>query len=230
MDNILILDTETTGLIPGTDHAIEVAVAIYDLEHACMVRSFSSLIESDTNPAEPINNIPVGVLATAYMRESVWGEVLDWASVTDAIVAHRAEFDYGFSPAALQKAKPWVCSKFDLKWPKQTRLGGGLVPLALEHGLGVATAHRAMSDVELLCRLFTRAHELGEDLRAMMAYGMRPKAKIEALVSFKEKDLAKAAGFQWDGDQKTWTRTMAIADAEALPFKWRNLDAAPAKR
>lgn len=67
MKNILLLDTETTG----TDESavcIEVAVALYSVEHAAVTRSYSSLIQHGTNEAEHINRIPVGLLASAPAR------------------------------------------------------------------------------------------------------------------------------------------------------------------
>jgi hypothetical protein len=51
MKTILLLDTETTG----TDEravCIEVAVALYSVEYAAVVRSYSSLIRHDANEAE----------------------------------------------------------------------------------------------------------------------------------------------------------------------------------
>ncbi len=223
MKRILILDCETTGLDPTKDHVIEVACILYDVEHATAIESFASLIEHDGNPCENINRIPPAALAEAPPEAIVWARVGALVEQADAVVAHNAGFDQSFTPAPLPTLRPWVCSKDDLRWPKQTRESPSLVALALEHDLGVATAHRAMADCELLARLLTRAHELGVDLDAMLARGLRPKAEFVALVPFERKDEAKAAGFQWDGARREWRRTMAIEDAAALPFKVRQV-------
>ncbi len=223
MKRVLILDTETTGLDPAVDTTIEVAAILYSVEHATVVSAYSSLMHAPGNAAEAINRIPPAALADAPQWDHAWSPVGGMVARADAIVAHSAEFDRSFAPADFRSALPWVCSKNDLKWPKQTRESPSLVALALEHDLGVAVAHRAMADCDLIARLFTRSRELGADLAAMLARGMRPKASFVALVSFEEKDQAKAAGFQWDGAKRQWLRTMAIEDAAALPFKTRQI-------
>ena len=227
MKTVAILDCETTGTNPETDRVIEVAVTLYDLECATPIRSYASLIQHDSNAAEHINNISVLALLhsppAAYVWEQVCSEYLDDA---EAIIAHNATFDQGFVMAELIRLDtfvpkvPWVCSMLDLKWPRQTKERSNLVALALAHGLGVAHAHRAAADVELISRLFTRAHDLGEDLQAMMAYGLRPKVNVCAKVSFADKDKAKNQGFVWDGVTKLWTKRMTLEDAEKLAFPW----------
>jgi len=230
LNTICLLDTETTGLSPATERVIEVAVTLFDLDTASPIQSFASLIRHDSNAAENINNIPVAALLKAPLPDQVWKMVQSLTGAADIIIAHRVEFDQPFVEAELLRSAigkptiPWVCSKFDLKWPKQTREGGSLVALALEHGLGVSSAHRASTDVDILTRLFARAHELGADLREMMKYGLRPKGKIQALVSYDDREQAKKAGFQWDGEKKIWTKRMALEDAEKLGFKWKRID------
>ena len=54
---VTLLDTETTG-VSETAVCIEVAISIYDLKFASVVRSFSSLIRSGSNEAEKVNGIP----------------------------------------------------------------------------------------------------------------------------------------------------------------------------
>lgn len=225
MRRLLILDTETTGLDPSTDRAVEVAVILYSVEHATVLSAFSTLIEGDGNAAEAINRIPAAALCSAGLLALPWLTVQAMAGHADAIVAHNAEFDRGFVPVELRDALPWVCSKGDIAWPKQTRPEPSLVALALEHDLGVAYAHRAMADCDLIARLFTRSRELGADLPAMLARAMRPKADFVALVSYDDRDKAKAAGFRWEPATKQWRRRMAVEDAAALPFRVRQVEA-----
>lgn len=233
MKRILILDTETSGTDATKDHIVEVAAILYDLEHACSVESWSSLVCAPSNAAESINRIPVGVLAELG-EEFKLGEVMDnlraaaaWAG---AIVAYSAEFDRAFveiangGPLLQERAFgedeappiPWVCAMNDLEWPKASGGGRSLVALALGHDLGVSHAHRALTDCDLLARLFGRARELGADLPSMLRRGLRPKVRVIARVSYAERDKAKAAGFQWDG--KVWARLMPAEDAASLPF------------
>lgn len=223
MNRVLIVDTETTGLDPKKDVAIEVAAIIYSLDHATVLGAFSTLIRSFSNEAYAINRIPLAAISGDDARdpETAWKYIAAMAKSCEAIVAHRASFDRSFSPENIQTILPWVCSKFDIRWPKQTREGGGLVSLALEHDLGVAYAHRAMTDCDLIARLFTRSAELGVDLQVMMELAMRPKLLFQALVSFEDKELAKKSAFEWHGDTKRWLKMMVPEETGALPFKVR---------
>jgi DNA polymerase-3 subunit epsilon len=207
MRNVLIVDTETTGLDPASDVAIEVWAILFSVEHATALESFSALIYHDENPAESINRIPPAALSDARDPVSAWGVVQDLATRADAFVAHNAEFDRRFAPEWLRDLKPWICTKEDIEWPKQDRPGMSLVPLALAHDLGVAVAHRALADCDLIARLLTRCRELGHDIDAMLTRGLRPKVTLMACVSFDDRELAKVAGFQ------QWLRRMVEADA-----------------
>ena len=218
MKTALLLDTETTGLSPADGaRCIEVGCILFDLTNACPIACYSSLIRSETNEAEAINHIPVAALRDARDSESVWRTMAAIVVSADVIVAHRAEFDRGFVPEPIRNAKPWVCSKFEIEWPL-AKTGEHLVHLALAHGIGVVSAHRAMTDVDILARLLTRVAELGHSLPALIERAMRPKVKVRALVSYDDRELAKAAGFQWDGATKLWTRTMFVDDVPKLGF------------
>lgn len=227
---ILILDTETTGLDAATDRVVEVACIRYSLTHATVLRSYSSLIRGESNAAEAINRIPTAALMDAPEPARVWAAVASLADGADCVVAHNADFDRGFCAAAGVSMAyhiaqmPWVCSRSQMEWPRGKQ-GDSLVNLTLAHGLGVATAHRAMADCDMLARLFTRVAEMGVDLGAMVARGMRPSAVFVALAPYEQKDVVKAAGFSWDGERKEWRRRMAVEDVAGLPFRVREVGA-----
>lgn len=235
MRNIAVLDVETTGIDPNVDVAIEVAVALFDVEHACVVRSMSTLIECDRNPAFRINEIPVTLLAGGYHRASVWEEVNDFFIYpADAVVAYQAEFDRAFVPKALQTLRPWICARQDLVWELQKKPGGSLTSLALDYGLGVASAHRAMADVDTLCRILRRVSEMSpnedDSLTNRLKRASAPKGIFQALVSYEERDLAKAAGFNWNGTTRTWTRRLPLDFEKTLggfTFRTRLLEELP---
>jgi DNA polymerase-3 subunit epsilon len=222
---ILILDTETTGLDPRTDQVIEVAGLVYSVEHATTLAAFSSLVRADANAVEKINRIPPAALKRAPEAAMVWARLVAFADGCEAVVAHNAAFDHAFTPSGWLDALPWVCSKSDIEWPRQTRPEPSLVPLALEHDLGVAVAHRALADCDLIARLFTRSRELGADLDAMLARAMRPKADFVSLAPFERKEEVKAAGFHWVPERKEWRRRLFIEDAKLLPFPVRQVAA-----
>jgi DNA polymerase-3 subunit epsilon len=213
-----LLDTETTGMNPATDRTIEVAVMLFDVKHAQPVASFASLIRGDaSNGGFDANGIPPEMLPEAREPERVWSAARWIIEPAQIVIAHNSEFDRQFVP---DLGKPWVCSENDIKWPGRAR-GGSLAHLALSLGLGVASAHRAMADVDTLARILTRLAEQGHDLEPVLLHAMRPKVMCHSLAPFEKKDEVKAAGFRWDADRKTWWRRMPLEDTEALPFKVR---------
>jgi len=212
---VALLDTETTGMDPKVDRTIEVAVALFDVAHAQPVISFASLIRGESNAAFAVNGIPAGMLPSAREADPVWRAVRWIIEPATVIIAHNAEFDWQFCP---NFDKPWACSENDFKWPGRER-GGSLVHLALSLGLGVASAHRAMADVDTLSRIFTRLAERGHDLQAIIRHAMRPKAMFHSLASYDDREMVKQAGFRWDPSKKIWWRRMPEEDAKGLPFK-----------
>lgn len=218
----LILDTETTGLSPETDRCIEYACILFDLELSLPIEAFSTLIQCDSNAAEPINRIPVRALVDASAPERAWFILHQFLGRSDVVLAHRAEFDRGFIPGDLAKLRPFVCTKFHVQWPRG-KGGEHLVHLALAHDVGVVHSHRAMADVDILARLLMRVHEMGHDLQELIALAMRPRVKVQALVSYDDREKAKSAGFQWDGATKMWTRDMPVDEVGGLTFETRSL-------
>lgn len=190
---------------------------LFDVKHAQPIASFASLIQGDSNEARAINRIPDAMLPEARDPVEVWAAVRWIIDPAQVVVAHHADFDRAFVP---DLGKPWACSENDFKWPDRPR-GGSLAYLALSLGLGVASAHRAMADVDTLARILTRTAELGHDLEAMLVHAMRPKVRCHSLAPFEQKDVVKGQGFRWDQDKKVWWRDMPLEDTAALPFKVR---------
>jgi len=140
-----LFDTETTGLDPKKDKCIEVALVRYDVDSKSVLDCYSSLIYSESNEAESVNDIPVEALKMGAEASEVWDRVDEMR--IDAIVAHNCDFDRQWVPVERRiLSVPWVDSCDGLTWPKQTRPGMNLVSLCLAHGLGVASAHRALTD------------------------------------------------------------------------------------
>jgi DNA polymerase III subunit epsilon len=228
----LIIDTETTGLDPKRDVIVEVAVCLYDLQLGTPIASFAALARGDSNAAEHINGIPVASLAEAFEQERLWVAVCDLMASSDVVLAHNASFDKSFVEASAgfkqtwdlsgkdpnHKQVPWVCTLNHVQWPGH-RSRNDLASLALSLGVPVIAAHRAMTDVDTLVRILTRTKELGVDLQKLIGDAMAPRVKVCAVVSFAEKDKAKAAGFTWEADKKQWTKEARVG--EAFDFKTR---------
>ena len=215
MKNVLIIDTETTGIDPATSTVIELGAVLYSVKHQTTIAQFSSLYHAPDNPCEHINRIPASAVRESVNQfessDSSQSLLGNFADSADAYVAHNAKFDQSFLG---WNDKPWLCTCFDFNWSKANRQSGSLVNLALEYGIGVSSAHRALTDCQLIAALFDRC----ENLQEMIALASRPKAVFVAMVSYDDRQLAKDAGFKWNGQTRTWTRQMVIEEASELEF------------
>lgn len=221
----LIVDTETTGLDPKDGaQMIELGAVLYSVENRGILSSCSTLFHVDQNPADNINGISLALSQEGSdLRgcRAAHSATLGFLDHADVIVSHNAEFDRKF----VQFGRlPWLCTQRDFVWPRQSKHGQSLVALALAHGIGVGFAHRALVDCLVIAQLFDRVHLYGGDLQAMFAHAMRPKGTFQALVSYDDREKAKAEGFQWEPATKRWIRRMAIADVATLPFRCKRID------
>ena len=215
MSLIAVVDTETTGFDPKKDRVIEASWALVDVDTAKIVVIGSRIWSSPTNDAEAVNGIPVSLLST-------YGAPFKPASFdapVDAILAHNAAFDRQWN--AFDSTAPWLCTKDDFEWPACAS-GKKLIEVALAHGVGVVSAHRAFADVLTLCLTLERAHEK-VPLREMLAKAGQPRKTYAALVSYDDREKARAAGFSWQSAAKLWTKRLTAEAANSLPFKVREV-------
>lgn len=220
MKNVLICDVETTGLDRDKDQAIELGYVLWSVEHRVMLEVYSGLLPARENPAEAVNGIPARALPHGDDFSSIWNMLRDASSRCDAIVAHQADFDRAFLGVHLDEERAWICTIEDLKWPRQGA-GNSLIAIALAHGVGIVAAHRAINDCLTLARLFEAVPDIDARLEAAHAHALLPKGEVISLAPFEEKEIVKAHGFKWFPERKVWARTMALADAKALPFGTR---------
>lgn len=244
----VIVDTETSDRQDGDERAelIELALVLYSVTNQTTLMEFSTLVPClHGNRAESVNRIKMAALREVSAIEASMEAArdadpdntsLDVTSAVvchmlrsaDALVSYNVEFDARFfrpghyvgPPASIDW--PWLCAMSDFKWPRANRQQGSLINLALDHGIGVASAHRALTDCRLLAELFDHA----DNLAAMFDIALRPKAMFQGLQAFADNQLAKDAGFKWEREnapRKSWTRIMAIEDAAALPFQTKKL-------
>lgn len=218
VNRCLIVDTETTGLDGKKDHIIEIGAVLYSVENGGTLIEAGTLLplpDGVKNIAVDINRITdhliqeMGSLRT-YFQSTIFPLMIKEA---DIFVAHNAAFDsnfLGIMDPILWSSKPWVCSKSDFTFAKG-KPGDSLVNLTLAHGLGVASAHRALTDCQNLARIFDTYTPAERAL--LFTNALLPRSKYIALTSFNQKELAKARGFQWDGDNKQWWKRMTDAEA-----------------
>jgi DNA polymerase-3 subunit epsilon len=231
MKRILLLDTETTGTNKLDHHVVEIAAILYSIEHRAPIVTYAGLVPGIENEAAEFNGIHPSLLKQSVSLGTTCAVLDEMQMNADAIVAHSAQFDYDF----VKKEEywgfdwdrlPWICSMRHIKWPRKIA-NRNLVALALAHGVPIVGAHRALTDSDILARLFTRVAETGTDLEHLLEQAMRPRALVEALTTKAQKDLTYFHGFDWDPDERKTLREMPPEDIADLPFKCRILKPAP---
>ncbi|WP_261792583.1 3'-5' exonuclease [Prochlorococcus marinus] len=224
-ENILILDTETTGLDNENDDCIEVGSILFNVKSRSVLAQQSFLLPVQNNNAEKINNIPAEItrLPQPLCEAIKYFESL--VQVSDVIVAHNAEFDmkwFGLKKLPLIE-KQWICSMDDITWPadRQLKTRPSVRDLALAYGIPVWNAHRALTDCIYLAEVFKRCSELEE----LLIRALEPKVLLRAEISYEERYLAKNAGFRWnDAIKGAWSRKMSRRDMEKLEFPVHEVD------
>ena len=220
---LLVLDTETTGLLHATDKIIELAMLLVQVD-ASSGLPFGpvEVFEGFEDPGMPIPAIAKEV--TGISDEMVQGQRLNDAQVealvasADLVVAHNAGFDRPFVEARFPvfAGKAWACSFADIDWKAAGAGSSKLSALAQDHGW-FYDAHRAQVDchalLQVLARPVPKATTTG--LAQLIAAADSPSFKLRATGSpFESKDVLKARGYRWDAEAKVWFCT--LADAQRL--------------
>ena len=224
-ENILILDTETTGLDNENDDCLEVGSILFNVKSRSVLAQQSFLLPVDINNAEKINNIPAEITRLPQPLSEAIKYFESLVRVSDVIVAHNAEFDkkwFGLKKLP-QIEKPWICSMDDITWPadRQLKTRPSVRDLALAYGVPVWNAHRALTDCIYLAEVFIRCSELEK----LLIRALEPKVLLRAEISYEDRYLAKNAGFRWnDAIKGAWSRKMSRRDKEKLDFPVHEVD------
>jgi DNA polymerase III subunit epsilon len=228
MDLVTICDTETTG-VRSNDAVIELGAILYSLKLATPIATYSELIPTEVKmssekikgcTASEINGITPELLAKVPENFSSVRRVLGkFLAASEVILAHNASFDQRFiGDHPTFKDKKWVCTMNHVKWPRVCP-SKALSSIALAHGVPIVSAHRALTDCDILARLLTKVHEMGHDLSLLIDKACRPHILVRALVDKANKDLAVDAGFYFNYESKRWLKEVAEEDFdEGLDF------------
>lgn len=165
MNNILIVDVETTGLSPEKDKIIEIATVLYNVPHRTVLQCMSTLLPVDSNPVEHINGIKAEA-SKEVTSLGVAGVILMQLNNAEFVVAHNASFDRSFMikewPLAASSLK-WICTYRDFAW-HEVAGSRRLTNIAKELGINADGAHRALADCMLLANCFSKIDDLEERL------------------------------------------------------------------
>jgi len=224
MNKVLIIDTETTGLSPKDGAVVvEVGAILFDVELRDVVAQLSFLLPTQENPAAHVNGISPELTRSApKLMSPMLKAFYEMAHQADYAVAHNAEFDRkwfgeGGSLPALELR--WICTMDDVSWPRNTKRGRpSVVSLALDYGVPVWSAHRALTDCVYLAEVMKRE----PDLRGLLIRALEPKKVYVSMLPYELKQKCKDAGFVWDQIvPKAWAKKMRPSDAGKLDFQVR---------
>jgi DNA polymerase-3 subunit epsilon len=215
MNTLLIIDLETTGLDPETDSLIELGAILYSIPERCTIQQISTLFPVVENPAQNINHISVKASQTVRNTELVMTLFKKWVNMSDYLVAHNVEFDRKWFGKGILPVinKPWLCTYDDFIWPNNPH-PTSLVNTALNHGIGVNQAHRALTDCQLIALLFDRIPNFEYLLKQAVQRSIEPKISIIANVTRNDKQQAKDRGFRFDWDNKIWVKKIRLGEYE----------------
>jgi len=218
---ILIVDTETTGLDPKNDYLIEIAAILWSVKHKNVLVQTSTLISYEKNIinfAEPINKISSAMLEENFPCQSALELINKMSSCARYICAHNAEFDREFCKRVIGLKIPfsgWIDTQ-DIRYPKSEYCKGtSLNNLAITHGIPIVDAHRALDDCRTLIKLLSLVPNLEEELQR----ASRPKVLVKSLEE-KPGTLSKNHGFKWHSIiPYSWAKYMPEEDIVNLPFR-----------
>ncbi len=201
---ILVCDCETTGFIGST--LIEVAAQTYCTETRTVLASVQFLLPSEAgNPASNINHIS----AEALRQPAILGLQLAFAEMfSDAsiIITHNVDFDRHFIERYFPSlpTKPWICTLKDIPF----RQGGSqkLAHLAIDLGVPVNTAHRALGDVETLVGLLAKEPNLEARISRVLVLRDRGQWFKLSIPNKLTIDQKKSAGFVYKN--KLWCQKL----------------------
>jgi len=214
----IFIDLETTGLDPARHEIIEIGMVPFFYTVDGRICGFGEPFGQLRQPSTPI---PSEVTALTGIDDAmVAGKTIDLAQVSQfvapaaLIIAHNASFDRRFAERFCDvfTTKAWACSMSEIDWQAEGFESSKLAYLALAQGF-FYDHHRAVHDcaaaIELLSRSLPRSGLTG--LQRLLASARSEAWRIWAENSpFELKDILKARGYRWNGDENGKPRSWWI--------------------
>ncbi len=207
LDYGAIVDVETTGLNCNEDKIIEIGLIVFAVEgddSPKIVHAFGGLEDPGVGLSPEI--IKITGIKDSYLKNQKidWLHVRYWLEKVSIVIAHNAEFDRSFleKVAELSDLKlHWGCSQRHVDWTAHGFKTQALNYLAADHGFVNPFAHRALFDCATTLRL------IGPYLGELIERSYERQFHVKAVgAAFEVKDLLKARGYRWDGNERVWSK------------------------
>lgn len=214
----VFVDVETTGLAPGKDKIIELALVSFDFLPDGRIFSLLDEYNEFNDPGIPIPEEIVEL--TGITDAMVKGKAIDAEAVNKiienatVIIAHNANFDRAFleNKFPIFEKKAWACSMRDIPWSEE---GVGSVKLEyIAFKLGFFyDGHRAKNDCLAGIHVLANQLPLSKDsaLKVLLDNARMKEYRIWAEgSSYAAKDILKARGYHWNSGDNNKPRSWFI--------------------
>ncbi|WP_298966323.1 3'-5' exonuclease [uncultured Roseibium sp.] len=227
----LFVDVETTGLDQTKHEIIELGMIPFSYLSDGLICDIGPPFEQFQEPTSPIP--PEITRLTGITDAMVAGQRIDVNAVrtlvdrSSLVIAHNASFDRPFLERLSDafELKPWACSMSQVEWIDEGHEGVKLAYLAVGAGF-FYDRHRAVHDCRAAIELLAAPLPLSgvPAMQKMLEKARRPSWRIWAENSpFHLKDVLKARGYRWNGDDNPNPRAWYIdvddgSQAEEIAF------------
>lgn len=210
------VDFETTGLDVEKDRIIEIGAVLWHVERKVPLQMLSLLVDPDI-PVTPFITSLTGISDEDVKVHGVSTiEALDQLhplmDLADYIVAHNgASFDKPLWEAEYKRCGahrgqdikvPWIDTRTDVPYPEHIK-SKSLNHLAYDHEFINPFPHRAVTDVLTMLKIASKY-----DPQQIINYKETPSLEIRAMVTYNDREKAKAKSYHWDGGRKFWVKNI----------------------
>ncbi len=210
------VDIETTGLDPGKDKIIELAMVSFEFLSDGRIFRILEKFDAFNDPGfELPENI---VKLTGITDAMVQGQSIDKDRVhailapSVVVIAHNAAFDRVFLESSFPEfeTKAWACSMKDIPWADEGIESVKLDYLAWRQGF-FFDGHRAIVDCLAGIHLLSKPLPVSQNpaLKLMLDSARQKEYRLWAVGSpFEAKDILKSRGYRWNagenGQPRAW--------------------------